>query len=96
MLWNVKNVFGPVGGDRRRLPLAMAIATLMNARGMVELILVNLGLQRGLITPTMFTMLVLMAIGTTVMTGPVFSLIWEREDEPAVGPRLAADRAPLA
>jgi len=75
---------------------AMAIATLMNARGMVELILVNLGLQRGLITPTMFTMLVLMAIGTTVMTGPVFSLIWEREDEPAVGPRLAADRAPLA
>ena len=46
----------------------------MNARGMVELILVNIGLQRGLITPTLFTMLVLMAIGTTVMTGPLFSL----------------------
>ena len=75
---------------------AMAIATLMNARGMVELILVNLGLQRGLITPTMFAILVLMAIGTTVMTGPVFSLIWERGGEPAVNLGLAADRAPLA
>src|SRR5207302_372685 len=41
---------------------ALAIATLMNARGTVELILVNLGLQRGLITPTLFTLLVLMAI----------------------------------
>jgi Kef-type K+ transport system membrane component KefB len=75
---------------------ALAIATLMNARGMVELILVNLGLQRGLITPTMFAILVLMAIGTTVMTGPLFSLIWEREGERAVDRGLAADRAPLA
>jgi len=73
---------------------ALAIATLMNARGMVELILVNLGLQRGLITPTMFAMLVLMAIGTTVMTGPVFSLILGREDEPAVRP--PAGRRPCA
>ena len=68
----------------------------MNARGMVELILVNLGLQRGLITPTMFAILVLMAIGTTVMTGPVFSLIWEREGKPAVDTGLAAERTPLA
>jgi Kef-type K+ transport system membrane component KefB len=60
---------------------ALAIATLMNARGMVELILVNLGRERGLITPTLFAMLVLMAIGTTVMTGPIFSAIWEGEPE---------------
>jgi len=73
---------------------ALAIATLMNARGMVELILVNLGLQRGLITPTLFTMLVLMAIGTTVMAGPAFSLIWERAEDAAVDPWLAADRVP--
>jgi Kef-type K+ transport system membrane component KefB len=58
---------------------ALAIGTLMNARGMVELILANIGLQRGLITPTLFVILVLMAIGTTVMTGPLFSLIWERD-----------------
>jgi Kef-type K+ transport system membrane component KefB len=71
---------------------ALAIATLMNARGMVELILVNLGRERGLLTPTLFAMLVLMAIGTTVMTGPIFSAIWERETEPGTDPRLAAER----
>jgi Kef-type K+ transport system membrane component KefB len=74
---------------------ALAIAALMNARGMVELILVNLGLQRGVITPAMFAILVLMAIGTTVMTGPVFSLIWERDGEPGDSV-LAAKGAPLA
>jgi Kef-type K+ transport system membrane component KefB len=68
----------------------------MNARGMVELILANIGLQRGLITPTLFVILVLMAIGTTVMTGPLFSLIWERESDTAVEPEpwLATDRVP--
>jgi Kef-type K+ transport system membrane component KefB len=57
---------------------ALAVATLMNTRGMVELILLNIGLQRGIITPTLFTMMVMMAIATTVMTGPLFSLLWER------------------
>jgi len=70
---------------------ALAIATLMNARGMVELILVNLGRERGLITPTLFAMLVLMAIGTTVMTGPIFSAVWDGETDLAVDPRLATE-----
>jgi hypothetical protein len=61
---------------------------------MVELVLINIGFQRGLITPTLFTILVLMAIGTTVMTGPVFSLVWERRAKPAVDPWLATDRTP--
>lgn len=73
---------------------ALAVATLMNARGMVELILINIGFQRGLITPTLFTILVLMAIATTLMTGPAFSLIWERSPRPAVEPWLATDRVP--
>lgn len=71
---------------------ALAVATLMNARGMVELILINIGFQRGLITPTLFTILVLMAIATTLMTGPAFSLVWERSAQPAVEPWLATDR----
>jgi len=71
---------------------ALAIATLMNTRGMVELILVNLGREHGLITPTLFVMLVLMAITTTVMTGPIFSAIWEGEPDLAVDSRLAAER----
>ena len=57
---------------------ALGVATLMNARGLMELILLNIGLQRGLITPTLFTILVLMAIGTTLMTGPLFSLVYRR------------------
>jgi Kef-type K+ transport system membrane component KefB len=70
------------GADQRD---ALGIATLMNARGMVELILLNIGLQRGLITPTLFTMMVLMAIATTVMTGPLFSLVWKGRGAPVPG-----------
>ena len=69
---------------------ALAIGTLMNARGMVELILANIGLQRGVITPTLFVILVLMAIGTTVMTGPLFSLVWEESGSYPVFDRLSA------
>lgn len=62
---------------------ALGIATLMNARGLVELILLNIGLQRGLITPTLFTMLVMMAIATTVMAYPLFGRVY-READPAL------------
>ncbi|MCC6456204.1 MAG: cation:proton antiporter [Caldilineaceae bacterium] len=57
---------------------AIAIGTLMNARGMMELILLNIGLQRGIITPTLFTILVIMAITTTLMTSPIFGLIYRQ------------------
>jgi Kef-type K+ transport system membrane component KefB len=63
------------GASRRD---AAGIAVLMNCRGMMELILLNIGLQRGLITPTLFTIMVMMAIGTTLMTGPLFALIERR------------------
>lgn len=68
------------GASKRQ---ALALATLMNARGMVELILIDIGLSRGLITPALYTMLVLMAIGTTLMAGPVFSLVWQRSGDGA-------------
>jgi Kef-type K+ transport system membrane component KefB len=71
---------------------ALGVATLMNCRGMVELILLNIGLQQGLITPTLFTMMVLMAIGTTLMTGPLFGYVWSRSNEPVMDPSLAAER----
>ncbi len=54
---------------------AWAIGALMNARGLMELILLNIGLQHGVITPTLFTILVVMAIVTTLMAGPAFELI---------------------
>jgi Kef-type K+ transport system membrane component KefB len=54
---------------------AMAIGTLMNARGLMELILLNIGLERGIITPAFFTVMVIMALATTLMTAPVFERV---------------------
>ena len=45
----------------------------MNSRGLMELIIINIGLQKGIIgVPTLFSMLVLMAIVTTLMASPLF------------------------
>jgi len=57
---------------------ALAIGSLMNARGMMELILLNIGLQAGLITPLLFTMLVFMAIVTTLAATPLFEVFYGR------------------
>ena len=65
---------------------ALGVAALMNARGLMELILLNIGLHRGLITPTLFTILVLMAIATTLMAGPLFGWI-HRKSSPATALR---------
>ena len=57
---------------------SVMIGTLMNARGLVELVILNIGLQRGVITPTLFTIMVLMAIITTIMVLPIFSFLYGR------------------
>jgi Kef-type K+ transport system membrane component KefB len=54
---------------------ASALGVLMNTRGLVELIVLNIGLDLHLISPRLFTMLVMMAIITTVMTTPILQLI---------------------
>jgi len=54
---------------------ASALGVLMNTRGLVELIVLNIGLDLHLISPRLFTMLVIMAIVTTVMTTPILQLI---------------------
>jgi Kef-type K+ transport system membrane component KefB len=58
---------------------ALAIGALMNARGLMELIILNIGLERGIITPMLFTMLVFMAVVTTLMATPAFNLIRKSE-----------------
>ena len=58
---------------------ALAIGTLMNTRGMMELIVVNIGLQHGIIRPPLFSVLVLMAVVTTLMTSPLFAWIYGRD-----------------
>ncbi len=57
---------------------AMGIGALMNARGLMELIVINIGMQRGIIEPDLFSMLVLMAIVTTLMASPMFELVYGR------------------
>lgn len=51
---------------------AFGIGALMNARGLMELIILNIGLERGVITPTLFSIMVIMAIVTTLMASPLF------------------------
>jgi Kef-type K+ transport system membrane component KefB len=86
-------------------PTALGIGALMNARGLMELIIINIGLQRGLIGVELFSMLVLMAIVTTLMASPLFELVYGRKarergelgalhDVPEDG--AAPERAPAA
>jgi Kef-type K+ transport system membrane component KefB len=58
---------------------ALGVGALMNARGLIELIITNIGLQHGVITPALFSVLVLMAIVTTLMTAPLFALAYPRQ-----------------
>jgi len=58
------------GLNRRQ---AMALGILMNTRGLMELIVLNVGLDMGIVSPTLFTLLVIMAVTTTVATGPVLN-----------------------
>ncbi|HCE08292.1 MAG TPA: hypothetical protein DEQ40_06760, partial [Oxalobacteraceae bacterium] len=55
---------------------AMGIGALMNARGLMELIILNIGLERGIITLTLFSILVFMAMATTLMATPMFNWIF--------------------
>ena len=68
-----------------------ALGVLVNTRGLMELIILNVGLDLGLITPTVFAMMVLMAIVTTVMTAPALALI-DPHGTPAAGAGGAGDR----
>jgi Kef-type K+ transport system membrane component KefB/nucleotide-binding universal stress UspA family protein len=66
---------------------ASAIGILMNTRGLMELIVLNIGMDLGVISPTMFTMMVIMALVTTVATTPVLRLVYPDRE-------LARDRLP--
>ncbi len=63
---------------------ASAIGVLMNARGLMELIILNIGLQQGVITPALYATLVLMAIVTTLVASPLFGLTQRKKAEPLV------------
>ena len=77
-----------------------ALGILMNTRGLMELIVLNVGLDMGVLSPRLFTMFVLMAVATTFATTPIFGAITRGLPSlrpsspgtaPAVGPVAAED-----
>jgi Kef-type K+ transport system membrane component KefB len=75
-----------LAGESR--PVSARIGTLMNARGLMQLIALNVGLQSGIANQDLFTSLVLVALVTTIMTAPILGWL-DRRDR-------AATRAPAA
>lgn len=65
---------------------ALGIGTLMNARGLMELIIINIGLQRGIISEGLFATLVIMAIVTTLMASPLFECLVGSRIQPVPDP----------
>jgi len=66
-----------IAGEDNRT--ALGIGALMNSRGLMELIIINVGLQKGIIQPALFSTLVLMAVITTVMATPLFEAVYGRK-----------------
>ena len=59
--------------------VALRVGALMNARGLMQLIALNVGLEAGIVNSSLFTVLVLVALVTTLMTTPLLSWIEHRE-----------------
>ena len=62
---------------------ASSLGILMNTRGLMELIVLNIGLDLQIISPTVFAMMVIMAVVTTIATTPIFQLINSDNDSAA-------------
>jgi len=54
---------------------AASLGILMNTRGLMELVVLNVGLDLGILAPTLFAMMVLMALATTILTTPILALL---------------------
>lgn len=73
-----KYVGAYVGARIQKVPhwQASSLGLLMNTRGLTELIILNVGLEKGLLSPELFTLMVIMALVTTVMTGPLLGFTY--------------------
>ena len=54
---------------------SLSLGALMNTRGLMELVVLNIGYDLGILSPEIFAIMILMALGTTFMTGPLLNLI---------------------
>lgn len=67
---------------------SLTIGALMNTRGLMELVVLNIGYDLGVLTPEIFAMMVIMALVTTFMTGPALDLInWSFRAKPSIIPQ---------
>jgi Kef-type K+ transport system membrane component KefB len=62
--------------------VALRVGALMNARGLMQLVALNLGLEAGIVTQAMFSALIVVALVTTTMTTPLLTLVERRGREP--------------
>jgi Kef-type K+ transport system membrane component KefB len=79
------------GLDLRR---STALAVLMNTRGLAELVVLSVGLQLGVLNHDLYSLMVVMAVATTVMTGPLLGVVRTgRAPEAAspLGPKLVSN-----
>ena len=74
-----------------RWPEATAIGLLMNTRGLMEMVVVNVGLEIGVVSTSLYTMIVIMALVTTAMTAPLLDLLAARK--PSLSGAVAEPRA---
>ncbi|MFG1913993.1 cation:proton antiporter [Micromonospora sp. NPDC048898] len=75
--------------------VALRVGALMNARGLMQLIALNVGLEAGIVNPSLFTVLVVVALVTTLMTTPLLTWIERREARvPAPTPSLVPAGTP--
>lgn len=87
--WLAARIAGETG------PVALRVGALMNARGLMQLIALNLGLAAGIVTQAMFSALVVVAIVTTVMATPLLTLIaWRERTGGGRTPRSVPARTP--
>jgi Kef-type K+ transport system membrane component KefB len=93
----VAAVFGKMGGaalaarwNGQTWKDAVALGTLLNTRGLVELIVLNIAYNVGAFTPTLFTMLVVMALVTTMITTPLLDVLGVQNAEKAAEKMEAA------
>jgi K+:H+ antiporter len=87
-------VLGKIGGSYLGARIAgqphwtaMQLGALMNTRGMTEIVILQVGYSVGILTPALFVSLVVMALVTTAMTGPLLTIIDRRtadDPEPAL------------
>jgi len=71
---------------------SFALGALMNTRGLMELVVLNIGYDLGIISPEIFVVLVIMAVTTTLMTGPLLNLIdWIWKEKPVEEQLLVVD-----